>query len=103
MWLFPLYEHTIGKRRVGKSYCECSECGAGFNNLVWNARYCPYCGHDNQPKNEVEYMPVNNSRILMLQRQVHFLYHNAPNYLKDWFNESFSDNRKVNDLTDIKS
>ena len=98
MWTFPLYHQKIGTRLVGKSYCECSECGAGFDNLVWNCRYCPYCGFDNGYKNKVEYMPVNNSRVVILQRQVQFLYHNAPDYLRNWFNESFPDNRKVNDI-----
>ena len=47
-WLFPFEDTIIGKRKVGKSFKECSNCHMSFeNNLPWNAKYCPNCGSHN--------------------------------------------------------
>ena len=51
-WIYPYHDTIIGKKRVGKSIKQCSECEAYFcNNIPWDAKYCPICGSYNEESN----------------------------------------------------
>ena len=51
-WIYPYHDTIIGKKRVGKSIKQCSECDAYFcNNIPWDAKYCPICGSYNEESN----------------------------------------------------
>lgn len=43
--LYPNMETIISGRRIGKRDKKCSRCEQSFyNDLPWNAKYCPNCG-----------------------------------------------------------
>lgn len=51
-WIYPYHDTIIGKKRVGKSIKQCSECEAYFcNNIPCDAKYCPICGSYNEESN----------------------------------------------------
>lgn len=59
-WIYPYHDTIIGKRIVGKSIKQCSECDAYFcNNIPWDAKYCPICGSYNEKSNGINRVDNN--------------------------------------------
>lgn len=98
-WKYPLLDVKIGSRKVGRSEVQCPVCERTFNNnLPWNAQYCPMCGAYNGYRNEVKKQSTKQEQ---LKRQIHYLYHNAPDELKASFDKDFPTNRKLNDIREV--
>ena len=95
-WEYPYLNNTIGKRTVGRSCVKCPGCNTEFqNNLPWNAKYCPECGRFNGNRNNTTRIETKTER---LQRQIAYLYHNAPKELQAKFDNSFPNNEIINGL-----
>ena len=72
-------------------------------NRYLNTRETPYqvsgfCDNK-EPVDMMCFVMDNPDKVISpLKRQIHYLYHNAPNYLKDSFDKDFPNNREINGI-----